>query len=351
MMRKILKIIMLLVLLVLISGCAEQLSVKETIQQITITDSIGRNISIPAPLTKVVVANYYNTEIINALGALDAVVGVDYGIYQDQEKHPGRFDKNHVIGKSQRDLNYEKIIEIAPQALILTSNGSWEDAERKLSKFGIKVIVLDAYYTEHFFDNCKLVGKIFGKEKQAEELSVYFQQKLSYITKQLQNISRKTIYFEYRREGNTTVLGDYFYNMIQYSGGKNIFADAKNISVDSESIIFLNPDYIVKVGENNINAKYLPPTPQELFQRKNKIIHRLGWDSISAVKNDNILLISHFAHGGASKLIGTMYIAKFMYPEYLPDLHPEEIFKVWLTKYQGLDYISGHTYPAFSITD
>lgn len=61
--------------------------------------------------------------------------------------------------------------------------------------------------------------------------------------------------------------------------------------------------------------------------------------------------MSHYAFGGACELVGTMYIAKFLYPEYLPDLHPEEIFKTWVTKYQRLPYIEGHTYPRFTMED
>ncbi len=45
-----------------------------------------------------------------------------------------------------------------------------------------------------------------------------------------------------------------------------------------------------------------------------------------------------------------MYIAKFLYPEQLPDLHPEDVFKVWLEKYQHLPYVAGHTYPAFPLS-
>ena len=40
-------------------------------------------------------------------------------------------------------------------------------------------------------------------------------------------------------------------------------------------------------------------------------------------------------------MVGTIYIAKFLYPEYLPELHPEEVFKTWLEKYQQLHYIKG----------
>lgn len=333
-------VVCLMIISIFISGCNNIKNDNNTIIQ----DSIGRNVEVSLPLTRVVVANGYNAELINAVGALDAVVGVDYGIYQDEEEYKGRFKYNQVIGKSQRELNYEKIIELAPQALILTGNGSWEEAENKLSKFGIQVIVVDSYYTEQFFDNCKLVGKLFGRERQANTISEYFLRQLNYIQTKLKNVPKKTVYFEYRREGNTTVPGDYFYNMLELAGAKNIFDDAQNVSVNSESIILRNPDYIVKVGENNIAAKYIPPTEIEWTKRKNNIIDRDGWDSIDAVKNDRILLLSHFLHGGASKIVGTVYIAKFMYPEYLPDLHPEEVFKTWLT-YQNLEYVKGHTYP------
>jgi iron complex transport system substrate-binding protein len=348
MMRKFIIGLFVILVLFIICGCSQQNIITEEKMDV-ITDGIGRNIEITVPLTRVVVANTYNTELINAIGAIDTVVGVDYAIYQDEEGYKGRFKMENVIGKSQRELNYERIIELAPQALILTGNGSWQEAEEKLSPFGIKVIVLDAYYTDRFFDNCKLLGALFGKKREAEELSSYFEEKLDYIKTNLSNAELKSVYFEYRREGNTTVPGDYFYNMVKYAGGKNIFEDAVNVSVDSESIIERNPQCIVKVGENNVSSSYIPPTETEFIKRMKEIKNRPGWDSIDAVKNNKILLLSHFCHGGASKLVGTMYIAKFMYPELLPELNPEEVFKVWLEKYQGLKYISGHTYPAFSL--
>lgn len=81
------------------------------------------------------------------------------------------------------------------------------------------------------------------------------------------------------------------------------------------------------------------------------MIERPGWDEIDAVKNDNMLFLSHYAFDGASEIVGALYIAKFLYPEYLPDLHPEVVFSTWLTKYQRIPYISGHTYPAFGMGD
>lgn len=343
-------IFMLLIASVCTFGCKSSAPEKPTtVKMQTITDSIGRELQIPCPVTKAVTANGYNLELINAIGAIDSVIGVDYLTYQDQDAYGKYFSKDKVIGQSTNELNYEKIIELAPQVLIITGNGAWEDAQKKLEPFGIKVIVLDAYYTGQFKENWLLAGKIFGREEQAREITEYFSEKLEYIQKQLKNVTKKTLYYEYKRIGNSTIPGDYFYNMVVFAGAQNIFDDALNVEIDPETVILRNPEYIVRVGTSNVNGRYIPPTPEEFARRKNEIINRPGWDEIRAVKEDKILLLSHYSQGAAAKLVGTMYIAKFLYPEHLPDLHPEQIFKTWLEKYQRLPYIKGHTVPPYTL--
>lgn len=357
-----LKKVLLLVLVAIVFaftfvGCGgqeaaeEQGEQKEVSQTQIVTDSIGREVEIPNPVTKCVVANAYNVEIINAINSIDSIIGVDYNIFQDKDSWKNRFTENMVIGKSQKDLNYEKIIELAPEVLILTGNGTYEEAEKQLEPFGIKVVVCDAYYTDQFEKTCELLGQVFGKQEEAEELYSYFAEKLDYIKTQLDGVEKKRLYFEYRREGNTTIPGNFFYNMVEFSGADNIFKESKNVEVDTEAVVAKNPQYIVKVSAPDVYSSYYPPTGQDMKDIKAELISRPGWDEIDAVKDDNILLLSHYVHGGASKLVGTMYIAKFLYPELLPDLHPEQVFKDWLEKYQKLDYIEGHTDPAYGFED
>ncbi|CAK7046351.1 ABC transporter substrate-binding protein [uncultured Phascolarctobacterium sp.] len=333
-------------------GAADSIASKAAPQKtITVKDSVGREVELPYPLERVAVCNVYNAELITAVGAIDRIVGVDNYIFQDQSGFKNRFKQEQVFGISQNAMNYEKLAELAPQAVIITGNGTWQDAQDMLDRFGIKVIVINSYYTEQFADNCRLIGKIFGREQEAAELADYFGDKLAYIQKQLQGADRRKLYFEYRTLGKTAAPGDYFYKMVEYSGADNIFADARGGQVDQEAIIAKDPQYIVKVADAKAYSSYVPPSLAEEKQIKQELIGRSGWAGIDAVRHDRILLLSHYLHGGASKLVGTMYIAKFLYPEYLPDLHPEDIFRTWLEKYQGLDYVAGHSYPRFAFDD
>lgn len=315
---------------------------------VIVTDSLGREVTLPSEDVKAVVSNAYNMEIVTAIGAADQVVGVDWYIWQDTESWPGRFTQEMQVGKDP-DFDYEAIISLAPDVLVMAENGGWEDAEKNLSPFGIEVLVCNAYYTDEFFENVVMLGQAFGMQQGAETLSSYFSEKLDYIDAQLESVPKKTLYFEYRIEARTTVPGDYFFNMIEYSHADNVFGDAEARDVDPEAIITANPEYIVKVSAPDVTSSYIPPTQEDHAAIYEELVGRPGWDEISAVQNDNILLLSHFVHGGASKLVGTMYVAKFLYPEQLPDLHPEQVFHDWLTKFMQLEYIEGHTYPAYTL--
>ena len=82
----------LLCLLLALAGCGkEEEQTAQGAETITVTDSIGREVTVPYPLTRVVVSNAYNAELINAVGALDTVVGVDNYIFNDEAGFKGKF--------------------------------------------------------------------------------------------------------------------------------------------------------------------------------------------------------------------------------------------------------------------
>ncbi len=264
------------------------------------------------------------------------------------------FDPEEVIGKGQNDLNYEQIVKLDPQVLILPENGAYEEAEEKLEPFGIKVFVISGYATADFESQINNIGKMFNVEEQAEEFFSYFNNVLEYIKANVKDSDKKTIYIETTSKLSTVLPGDYFYNMVEFAGGNNIFStDYENINkseVDPEIVINRNPDVIVKVITSSKalsgTGLYEPPTKEEFVETYKEIINRPGWEDIEAVKNNDIYFMTQFSHGGASKLVGTSYIAKCLYSDQLPELNPTEVFQNWLEKYQGFKNVEGHFYSA-----
>ena len=55
---------------------------------ITVTDYLGRQVTLPYPLRRVAVVNPYCAEMINAVGAGHTIVGVDSDIYENRDAYP-----------------------------------------------------------------------------------------------------------------------------------------------------------------------------------------------------------------------------------------------------------------------
>ena len=314
-----------------------------------LTDNVGREVEFPVPVDTCVVANRYNSELIRACGAVDHIIAVDTNTAQDRV-YWEMFDPENVIGKSQRELNYEKIIELNPQVVILPDNGAYEEAEEKLTPFGIKVFVISGYDTADFKNQTENIGKMFGVEEQAAKFYNFFNDKLEYINEKLEGVEKRTVYFETTSDYSTIFEGNAMYNMVEFANVTNIFStDTENLSakeIDPEAIIARNPDVIIKLVTPDKalagTGLYTAPTKEEFQKAYNDIIGRVGFDSINAVKNDDIYFMTQFSHGGASKLVGTLFIAKMVYPDLLTELDADEIYRAWLEDFQGFDFVDGH---------
>lgn len=352
-------LLLTLVLTVILTGCGadkanekeKELS-EENKDTIVLTDNVGREVELPFPVERAVVANRYNSELIRACGAIDQVIAVDLNTAQDRE-YWKQFDPENTIGKGQKELNYEKIAELDAEVLILPDNGSYEEAIEKLDPFGIKVFVISGYDTGDFENQVLNIGKMFDKEAEAGKFISYFKDPLDYIEDTLKNVEKKTVYLETTTEFATSFPGDYYNQMIISSGGINIFndyeGDRNNTVIDPEEVIKRNPDFIFKNVSPDTAIKgtgvYEAPSKELMEETIKDIKSRAGWDEITAIKDGNIYMMSQFGHGGASKLIGSVYMAKWMYPEELADLDPDEIFREWLEDYQGFKNLEGHFYP------
>ena len=312
-------------------------------------DDIGREIELTLPVTRACVANRYNNELIRAVGAGDCVVGVDIYTSQDAVYWP-RFGEEETFGKDEYD--YEKIISLDPQVLVVPKNGVIEESIEKLEPFGIQVAVITGWDNSDVPKQIRLCGQLFGKEEEAEELVRFYQEPVDYINRQLEQVQeRKTVYWEYGGDYTTCIPGtsnDGWHNMIRMAGGENIFGDASlaGKDIDPEQILEADPDLIVKIyaGEVVGNSGVFTAPPQEEFAAKAQVmLERPGWKDLTAVKEGNFYLNTAFMSGGLGKMVGAAYMAKWLYPDLMTELDPDQIFADWMA-YQGFAPNAPHVY-------
>ena len=259
----------------------------------TFVDDLGREVELELPVTRACVANRYNNELIRAVGAGDAVVGVDQYTSQDPVYWP-QFGEDETFGKDEYD--YEKIVALDPQVLVVPKNGKVEESVEKLESFGIKVVVITGWDNSDVPKQIRLCGELFGKQEQAEELVDFYQKPVDYINEQLKQVTdRKKVYWEYGDDYSTCIPGtsnDGWHNMILMAGGINIFGDASlaGKDIDPEQILTEDPDLIVKIyaGKNVIgNSGVFTAPPQEEFAEKaDEMLQRPGWKDLKAVRKE-----------------------------------------------------------------
>ena len=243
---------------------------------ITITDMTGREITLDEPATRVVALSAADCEVLYAVGAGDTLVG--RGEYCD---YPAEVLEVPSV-QSGYDTNIEQIIALKPQMLLMSTMAQTEEQIAQLEEAGIKVVVSDAQDIEGVYTAVEMIGKLMGKEKEAEQVIVSMQTAFADLSNSTAGRG-KTVYFEVSplEYGLWTAGSGTFMNEIaEMLGMKNIFDDVQGwAEISEEQVIERNPDYIVTItmyfGEG--------PTPEE------EIMGRTGWENVTAVKNGAIL--------------------------------------------------------------
>ena len=243
---------------------------------ITVTDMAGREVVLEKAAEKIVALEPSDCEILYYLDALDRLVG--RGEYCD---FPAEVMDVPSV-QSGYETNIEEVIALEPEVVIMTRMAQTEDQVNALEKAGIKVIMTDAQDIEGVYTAIELIGKVVGRETEAQNTIDYMKSEFDAI-KATALDEEKTIYFEVSplewglwTAGNHTFMNE----IAEMMGCKNAFADAEGwAEVSEEQVIAADPDYIVTItmyfGEG--------PTPEE------EIAARPGWENIKAVVNGNII--------------------------------------------------------------
>jgi len=319
--------------------------------QITITDDLGREVSLNVPIKRAVVFNKYNAEFFRAVGGTQVLVGIGQGTHKLTNYWPG-LSKDAIAGQNQRTPNYEKIVALKPDVVVFPRNGKWQDAAKKMEVFGIPVVVITGWDVVKHAENINLIGKLVGNPDRANKLNALHKKYTDIIAEGLKGEAVRTIYLEKTVDYTTSLVGSGWHDMLVQAGGKNIFDDIvfaeqpkskgnkHQFEIDPEAVLRRNPDIIIK----QIGSDFVPPSQEKMAKAIADLGSRPAWSELKAVQQNRVFVMSYFIAGGISKLIGKLYVAKWLYPEKFEGVDPDKVAKEWIETFQGVNYPGPHTY-------
>lgn len=317
--------------------------------RITIKDDLHRAVSLNLPLRRVVVFNRYTTEFVRAIGAMSAVVGVDI----DAAKHRAYWPTvtpAMLAGTGQSALNFEAIVAMQPDAVLMPRNGDWKQAERVLSGFGVPVVVVTAWDLLKHEWNIELLGRLFARPQQATKLNVFYSYWREELRKRLDGAARPRVYFEEVGDNKTVLKGSGWHDMIEAGGGLNVFGDVdilgqqttrgsvQNFEVDPEQVLARKPDVLIKLQPGQYE-----PHPRSFARGVlERVASRPGFASLPAVRDGRVFHISYYLAGGCSKITGALQIAQWLHPKRMAGIDPQAVMGQWLQTFQGVPPQTGY---------
>ena len=218
----------------------------------TVVDDYNRTVVVPVRPQRVVSLSPAVTEIIFALGAGDLLVGrTDFCTY------PPEAARIPSIGGIS-NLNIEKILSLNPD-LVVSGSMVGKKVTDQMDAMGTPMVcVIEKPRFEALYDNITAIGRLVGKEHEAdslvESLKFKVERLLADTSLSTFNSQLSTCYYVvgFGAGGNFTAGGNTFINdIIRMAGGRNIAEDIDGWSYSLEALVGEDPDYIIVRREDS----------------------------------------------------------------------------------------------------
>lgn len=324
--------IILLVTLSLFLGTAgcihtDSGTTQPRLSSISVTDSDGNNLTLSSYPKRIVITGTNIAEVLVMTGATDQIVGVS-----DSIKENPRLASYLIHAESIGDYSlpsYEKIISLNPDLLLCYSSDKPKNLDL-LKKAGIPIGFFDCYKQNKLSAEVRNLGILTGNSENANNLTDFIDSIQTLIKKRVEKIpgsDRPSVYYETGTDYSAAATnsgGDW---LITTTGGINI---AENTSVQwvkvtPEWIILQNPDIILKSGNDD--------DENSLDRTWNRVRNRSGFNSLKAVRLNQIYILSHDIVYGPESVIGLLYIAKIIHPNEFRDINPDSYLNLFASEF------------------
>ncbi len=238
-----------------------------TTYPLSVTDDLGRKITIQNEPRRIVAMLPSHTETLFAIGAGGKLVGIDeYSNYPKAET-----DKIQKVG-SGFEPNLEAIIGLKPD-LVLADESTSSPLVQKLTQAGLTVYGGTAQTYNEVFEKIAVIGKITNRETRAVKLISGMRAELGKIEASVRALPKVTAYFELDPTPYAAGQNSFIGTLMTKAGGLNVIPAGLGEfpQISPELVVNANPAAILGVSLDDV-------------------LKRPGWASIAAVKNKRVLV-------------------------------------------------------------
>ncbi len=306
-----------------------------TPEMITVTDGLGREVTVPKSPERVVCSNSGCLRYLTYLQAEDTVVGVD-SIEIEETIFDARpyalanpqFREYPLIGEFRGKDDPEKIVAANPQVIFKTQLTSPEEADELSEKTGIPVIALNygslSTYREDMYASLRLMGEVMGKEDRAEEVITYFDAAIDDLNTRTEDIpvdEQPSTYV-----GGIAYRGPHGFQSTEPAYPPFIFIHANNVAAElgtehadvaKEKIVEYDPDVIF------VDLLTLQTDPTAVDELRDDPSYQ-GLSAVQSGEVYGVLPYNCYTQNHGSILADAYYIGTVLYPDQFSDIDATE---------------------------
>jgi iron complex transport system substrate-binding protein len=305
-MKNIFRTIMPLLIFSLILAACSSIHAPTESPSITLTDGLGRVVTLASPAQKIVSLAPSNTEILFAVGAGAQVIGRD-----EFSDYPLDAKNLSSVGGSMGNYDMEKITSLQPD-LVLAASLNTPEQVKSLEQLGLTVFYLaNPADLNSLYTNLEIVGQLTGHVQDSSLLVDSLKARVDVVTTKLATVMEiPLVYYELDATDPakpwTPGPNTFLTQLIRLAGGKSIGESLTSdyAQIGLETLLTQSPD-IILLGD----AAYGTTAEQ--------VALRAGWGDLKAVKDKKIFAFDDnlVSRPGPRLVDGLETLAKLLHPE------------------------------------
>ena len=273
----------------------------------TFVDDTGRKLYVSQAPKRVVSLAPSITEMLFAIGAGDAVVGVT-----EWCDYPPEAQTRARVGDSRPNL--EAILALQPD-LVLGVAAVRNDELETLRRLKVPLFIMDVQSLEHVYAHIQTLGRMFDRVQEANALVYAMRTDIQDIVEKTGSVPKpRVLYVLYHQPFITVGPGSFIHQLLEMVGADNVAKDAGDAypRLSMEVVLRKDPEIL------------LFPSMDGTRSPESDLAQWTQWNTIAAVKNKRMHFVpwTLVSRPGPRIVQGLAALARVIHPEVFQGVEP-----------------------------